>query len=293
MTKIKCLSAFETFIKGSTDVTALEMEMNQKPIVNTPKETKSEQNIQEEEKSSKKTQVIKPEENKTQICIDPTIRIIRNDITKTIDRLCNGSTIPVSPLTLISAGIGAGLGALPGYGTGYVIGYALGQTNGAVDPKLSVTNVTNYAMKVILGGAGKYLGYFASNMLVDATLERAFAKVFEAIFALLGAGAAGTVGLVIFDFTIPTLMNLCHLYDYLNENLPHDYARNADPKFIQGLLTSEPEVFSDANKEHVQRITKGMSLFTPPVQKSVKSLTEITVVEDNLVSSTPSLVSVN
>ncbi|GEM_PF-5215316 len=283
--KVACLSAYETFITDSKNVTELEFEINRKEVNVIKLPSRSSEGISDEERlpedqhqehKSEKEKVLDAKDDdskplefelpeiKQQICIDPVIRKIRKETGSIIDTLNNDQPKKIfSPVTIGMATLGGLIGAAPGYGAGYVIGYAIGQTNGAVGPKLGVTKVTDFAMTVILGDAGQYLGYFASNMVVDATLERAFAKVFEALGTLVGAATGGVIGLVIYDLSVKTLMNLCKLYLHLHDNIHPDLARNADPKFIQGLLSSPPEIFSDDNKAHLQQITKKKSIFSP------------------------------
>jgi len=243
-TKLACLSAFETFITDGKNIEKLESEVKQ--------------------------------------YVDPKIHQIRKQVDKMIETLAN--THPqrkLSPVTLGLAKIGALIAAAPGYGSGYAIGYTLSQTNEVVGPKLAVSKVTSFAMALILHDAGNYLGYFASNMIVDAALERAFAKVFESLAMLVGTAAGGMLGLIIYDLTFETLRDLCVLVVHLHSKIDPNLAKDFDPKFVECLLELPAEVFSADLKIKVQSITQGC-FFSSVGTKSAGAGVDLLMHEDVL-----------
>lgn len=219
-TRLACLTAFETFITDSQNVASLESKLGQ-------------------------------------VYVDPAIHMIRKKLDVMIEDI--HVSIPASSLVssfaLTSAALGAMIASAPGYGSGYVIGYTLSQINEMVGPKLAITKLTDYSLTLILGGAGNYLGYYASTMVVDATLERAFAKVFEALGMLAGAAVGGVVGLVIYDLSYQTLKNLCTLYFDLHAKLQPTLAKDIDQKYIECLLALPEDIFADEKKDKVRAVT--------------------------------------
>lgn len=231
-TRLACLTAFETFVTDSKNVAKLEGSLDK-------------------------------------VYVDPAIHVIKKKLDVMIE--ANHVSIPVShgvsSFAISTAALGAIIASAPGYGTGYVIGYTASQINEMVPFKLAVSKVTNYSLSLILGGAGNYLGYYASNMVVDATLERAFAKIFEALGMLAGAATGGILGLVIYDLSYQTLKNLSSLVFHLHDKLPSELAKDIDPKYIQCLLELPNDIFPNEMKVKVSAVTNlnHVGMFRPPV----------------------------
>ncbi|VVC77021.1 hypothetical protein AQUSIP_23480 [Aquicella siphonis] len=231
-TRQACLSAFETFLMDSRNIEKLETALGS---------------------------------DGAKIYIDPKVHVMRGDTVKMVEKLCNTqSSRKISYVAIGMAVTGAVIAASPGYGAGYAIGYALSQTNESVNPKLIVSKLTGRAMTLVLGDAGNYLGYFAADMVINASLERAFAKVFEGLSMMVGALTGGVIGLVIYDLSYKTLRDLCSLYMNLHAKLDPTLAKDFDPQFVQCLLNLPPEIFTDEQKSKIQTITQGR-LFSHPV----------------------------
>lgn len=217
-TRLACLSAFETFIVAGKNIDKLEHEFKL-------------------------------------TYLDPHIHIIRKKLDVMIEATHRSIPSSVSPATLSCAAAGALISGVLGYGTGCVLGFTLNQTDGMVKPKLEFAKVTDYALTLILGNAGNYLGYYASDLIVEATLERGFAKVFEALSILVGAGVGGLIGIVIYDLSYQTLRDLCNVYFTLRENIDPSLIKDVDPEFVECLLSLPKDIFSDAEKAKVCRVT--------------------------------------
>jgi hypothetical protein len=120
-------------------------------------------------------------------------------------------------------------------------------------------------MTVIFGENGQYLGYYAANMVVDSILERAFAKIFEALGMLVGSVIGGVIGITIAGFTYATLQGLCLLYQSLFQELQNQLpatalAKDLDQNYIDCLLALPSDIFSTTQKQKVFLAT-GQTLF--------------------------------
>lgn len=165
---------------------------------------------------------------------------------------------PILPGVIGAAAVGALICAAPGYGTGYAIGEAIGMTDFVINPKNQFSKaLTGKVLHVILGDGGRYLAYYGADKVVNATLERAFAKVFESLGMLVGAAAGGVIGLVVVDLSYKTLSNLCALVLHLRSKLDTKFAQEINPKIFECLMLMPPEVFASEKKEKLQSITKG------------------------------------
>jgi len=166
----------------------------------------------------------------------------------------NNFTFNVSPMTIGLAVTCGVLSSLPGFGVGKAIGEAASMTGVVIDHKLQVSNYTGSAMVLMMGDAGKYLAYYGADKVVNATLEHAFAKVFETLTMLAGVAAGGTVGIVLFDLSYPTLACLVKLCLNLSKTVNSALAKNFDPRIVECLIHLPPDVFSDEDKEKLVSI---------------------------------------
>jgi hypothetical protein len=213
-------------------------------------------------------------ENKTHQPIELSIRNIRHKLNVMIDTiLANHSIQEVSSITKAAASIGALMMAVPGYGLGYVIGYGLNQTNLSIEPKTQLSLLTGYAMKIFFGTTGNYLSYYGANLILEATLERAFGKIFGALGMLIGAAAGGTMSIIIFDLSYKTLKELCSLYIYIYHHLTPNMINHADYRLIECLLSLPPDIFSDEQKNKLKSIAD-LSFFQTEDAISVTTLSK-------------------
>jgi hypothetical protein len=238
-TRLACLSAYETFILNSKNVARLEKFLR--------------------------------EQHSTVCYIDPKLRKDRIHTGQMIEILSNVNYSPsVSPMVIGLSVFCALISGAPSYGVGYAIGEAVGLTHG-VDLKIQLSKVTGAAMTVVLGDGGKYLAYYGADRIVNATLKRAFAKVFEMLGMLTGAAAGGLVGLIVFDLTYKTLSSLCSLCLHLHKNMGPTLAQEINPRVIECLLDLPAEVFSEEHKAKLTSMTKGTLFHNPIVHPATGS----------------------
>lgn len=185
------------------------------------------------------------------IYIDQEMNTIANDLNRMIKKLK-----PQSPsnVTLAMTGLGALVGAAPGYGTGYGIGYGCSLTDQSDQFKQKLSNFTRYAM-LVLFESGSYFGYYTADIVVNATLERFYAKIFEALGSLLCAAGFGATSFIIYDLSYETARNLCQLYLHLCKNVDPTLLSQTDLRFVSTLLDLPENVFSYTKKEKLRNIT--------------------------------------
>jgi len=160
-----------------------------------------------------------------------------------------------SAVTLGCAMIGGILAAAPGYGVGYTIGFFASELRNTVDTKVLVSQLTGRAITGIFG-SGRCIGYFVSDMVINVALERSFAKIFELLAILLGAGTGALFGIVIHDLSYKTLRDLCHCCLMLQSKLHPNLARNIEPHVLDCLLSLPEEVFQQEQKDKLRAITR-------------------------------------
>lgn len=160
-----------------------------------------------------------------------------------------------STVTWTALALGAFIGGLPGYGIGYEFGRACGMMDQFNHCKNILRGPTQGVLKILVGDNGSYLGYFASDAVVNATLQRFFAKTLEAVCAALGAlGLGGTV-FILKNYTTQTLNDLCHLYLHLQKKISLPMVNNEDQEYVQMLLRLPNEVFSKEEHKKLREIT--------------------------------------
>jgi hypothetical protein len=230
-TRLACLATFETFLFDKDCIAQLEREMGR-------------------------------------IYLDPKIHCIRKRLDAYIEAI-QPSDHPqnevISGFAISTAALVAMISAAPSYGTGYVIGYALNQIDNIVDVKMEVAKVTGYSMTVIFGEKGRYLGYYVADMIIEASLERGFAKIFEALGMLVGAATGGIIGIAIGSFSYTTLQGLCSLYKSLHEELKDklpatSLAKDLDQTLIDCLLALPSDIFPATQKQRICHVT-GQTMF--------------------------------
>lgn len=190
------------------------------------------------------------------VYLDPIVRPLSVNLGKIIKKYQpSDSVIPFSKVTLTSAALGAMIASAPGYGVGYAIGYGISLTDQAGARKRAMTGVVGYALQVAMGMSSCYYGYYAVDIMITAGMERMFAKIFEALAAIVGAVGAGAVSFVIYDMSLNTALDLCKLCLHLNKTIQSDCIKESDLLFIKTLLELPREVFSDMDKEKLRKIT--------------------------------------
>ncbi len=191
------------------------------------------------------------------IYIDPIVRPISLHLNQMIKKLqpTNDSIIPFSKVTLTAAALGAMIASAPGYGAGYAIGYGISLTDQVGVRKRAMTGAAGYAMQIALGMSNCYYGYYAADIFITAGMERMFAKIFEALAAIIGATGVGAVSFVIYDLSFNTALELCKLCLHLNKTIQSDCIKESDLLFIKTLLELPREVFSDVDKDKLRKIT--------------------------------------
>lgn len=224
-TKLSCLSAFASYINDFNHKKILEEDMNKKFFEN----------------------------NNRCIYIDPEIHVITNNLNRMMKILKPSSP---SNVTLAMTGLGALIGAAPGYGAGYGVGYGISLTDQSDLYKKKLSGITRYAMEVLFD-EGEYFTFnrYTANILVDATLGRFYAKIFEALAALVCAAGFGTISFIIYDLTYETACDLCKLYLHLSRNINPALLSQTDLKFVNTLLDLPEDVFSARKKEKLRNIT--------------------------------------
>lgn len=236
--QLDCVTAYETFINDNKCVAELEKSIqNQKdPCI---------------------------------VYIDRKLRQNKSETSQMIKELLPHGELKISPMTQGVSSLFKLMCAAPGYGAGYVIGESVGLMSDVIKPKIEVSNVTNQVLTLMIGDAGKYLAYYSADKIVNATLERAAAKVFEWLAMLVGSAAGGAIGIVIFDFSFHTLANLIKLCLYLYENLDPKLVKNFDSRVVECLAYLPSEVFTEEQKAKVASITKGT--FFDPLSTATKN----------------------
>lgn len=190
------------------------------------------------------------------IYIDPIVRPISINLSKIIKNLVpNDNLVQFSKVTLTAAALGAMIASAPGYGAGYAIGYGISLTDQAGARKRAMTGAAGCAMQVALGMSNCYYGYYAADIMLTAGMERMFAKIFEALAAVIGAAGVGAVSFVIYDLSFNTALELCKLCLHLNKTIQSDCIKESDLLFIKTLLELPREVFSDMDKDKLRKIT--------------------------------------
>lgn len=240
--RLECITAFESFLEDSNNRKILETRLGKML-----------------------------DEGERKIAIDPTAKEILAGVKNIIGKLTHQQSSGISSVTIGMAIVGGLLAASPGYGAGWAIGWTLSKTGELVNPKVMVSELTGKGLTVILGSAGNHLGYFASDMFIDATLERAFAKLFEGLSMMVGAATGGLIGLVVFDLSYKTLRALSRVYMDLYAKLDPLMAKDFDPKFVMALLELPEDIFSKEDKLKVKAITQGR-FFTQPQASDVDVL---------------------
>lgn len=187
--------------------------------------------------------------------IDSDIVKVKKEAQIILDQLSKQSAIYPSAVTLTAAAVGGILAAEPGYGVGYTIGHLTSAMNSTLATKIQVSQITGKVMTGIFGNSGQCLGYFVSNLVVDIALERSFAKVFELLAILLGAGTGAAVSIVVYDLSYQTLRSLYRAYFTLQAQIHPNLARNIDTTISDCLLDLPDEIFQANDKTRLKLIT--------------------------------------
>jgi hypothetical protein len=137
----------------------------------------------------------------------------------------------------------------------------LSRTNQMVKVKQDFSLATDFAMRVIFGGSGSCMSYFGSDMVVDESLKRGFATMFQALGMLIGASTGAAVSLIIENFNVQTLYNLYELYTDLHTKLKSNLAKDLDWLDIECLLSIPQEAYSEKIQQKVKSVLAQQSLF--------------------------------
>ncbi len=180
--------------------------------------------------------------------IDPALENIAKQI-ESMQESLNKSILSQWPLTTTFATIGMILGAVPGYGVGST--FRLELSEGSSYSKSIGQGVGRLA--TVYFGRASLRGYFTflvSDFIIDSTLSRAFAKVFEVVGMAAGGVVGGAVGFT-FELTYKGLREVCIRYLDFYDHHP-DQMRNADAELIRCLLELPPELFSLENQNRIK-----------------------------------------
>lgn len=225
-TKFICLTAFVNYLNDTKNRDDLEKYINMNLL---------------EDKTSKA------------IYIDPKIHSIVKGANNMIEKLDPTAPIGPSKVTLSLAALGAIVGAAPGYGVGYTLGYGLSLLDQANRQKSLFSQFTRSAMTVFFD-SGSYFGYYAADLMITATMERFFGKIFEALGSLAFAAGTGALSFVVYDLSYKTARHLCHLYLNLSKNMDSTKLSQNDLEVINVLLELPESVFSQNKKERLKHV---------------------------------------
>jgi len=196
---------------------------------------------------------------------------VKNDCQQMITALNQQPTMISSTLKSTAAILGALSLASPSYGLGHTVGYGVAAMNGAVNIKIGTSKMTGEMMAITFGKSGKSFAYFASNMIVDATLERLFAKVFELLGMAIGASLGVSISIIVYDLSYQALRQLCQCCLNLKPTLDTTFAKAIQENMLQCLLSLPDEVFQLDDKNRLSAIT-AHSVFAPNAQANNNQL---------------------
>lgn len=187
-----------------------------------------------------------------------------------------GHSLPavITPFTISVTLLATLLAAPVAYGAGTAVGFAISITSFAEIPRGIGAEVSGNVMHIVLGDAGKFLRFYAADLVIDGTLERAFGKLFEMIGMLVGFSTGAAVSIIIQEVSRQTLTQLANLVirAYSHPELPAGLAKNYDPQWVQALLDLPPEVLAIEHKTKLRFITHtGGGVFSA-ASKSTPSL---------------------
>lgn len=176
-----------------------------------------------------------------------------------------------SNFTLACITVASLCAAVPGYGLGYVAGLGLGLTDPMVSIKQSLSTVTDFGMRVMFGKNGSYITYLPSEMILDATLERGFAKVFEALAILLGGAVGAAFAFTIKEVTYETLKSLCLFYMKLHDDLCPKLAKDVDLTYLNCLMAIPEEFFPNDKKQKIKTMIEFQNLKEEKMEITINS----------------------